>query len=266
MIKLIITDLDGTFLNSAGEFDRHSFARIRDVMAEKGVHFAACTGKQCERVEELFGEYSKDIWIVGDSATRIKHDGVFAFQSLIDNDLGLAIINTLQEASSTHVIIACTPEGAVIRSDVHQHLKDKVRRSYTRMIETDDFSAVKSDFVKITVFDEQGNCPQTRPHLSPFEDDVYIVVSESSWIDIAGYGVHKGSTVQRLQDILKVTPQETMAFGDGYNDLELLAQAEYSFAMRNAFEEVKNAARFITGTNDENAVMETIDRILKLQP
>jgi HAD superfamily hydrolase (TIGR01484 family) len=79
---------------------------------------------------------------------------------------------------------------------------------------------------------------------------VYIVVSEASWIDIAGYGVHKGSTVQKLQEILNVSPEETMAFGDGYNDLELLAQAEYSFAMRNAFEEVKHAARFVTGTND----------------
>lgn len=266
MIKLIITDLDGTFLNSSGEFDQHSFARTRELIAEKGVHFAVCTGKQCERVEELFGEYSKDIWIVGDSATRIKYNGEFAFQSLIDNGLGLTIISTLQEASSTHVIIACTPEGAVVRSDIDKRLKDKVRRSYTRMIETDDFSAVKSDFVKITVFDEQGNCPQTRPHLSQFENDVYIVVSEAAWIDIAGYGVHKGSTVQKLQEILKVTPEETMAFGDGYNDLELLAQADYSFAMRNAFEEVKNAARFITGTNDENAVMETIGHILKLQP
>ena len=57
-----------------------------------------------------------------------------------------------------------------------------------------------------------------------------------------------------------------MAFGDGYNDLELLAQAEYSFAMRNAFEEVKTAARFVTGSNDESAVMETIGRILALQP
>lgn len=234
-------------------------------MADKGVHFAACTGKQCERVEELFGEYSNDIWIVGDSATRIKHNGEFVFQSLIDNALGLAIIHTLQEVSATHVIIACTPDGAVIRSDVPQRLKDKVRRSYTRMIETDDFSAVKSDFVKITVFDEHGNCPQTRPHLSVFEDDVYIVVSEAAWIDIAGYGVHKGSTVQKLQAILNVSPGETMAFGDGYNDLELLAQADYSFAMRNAFDEVKNAARFVTGLNDDNAVMDTIERMLALQ-
>ena len=56
-----------------------------------------------------------------------------------------------------------------------------------------------------------------------------------------------------------------MAFGDGYNDIELLAMAEYSFAMRNAFEETKAVANFITGYNDENAVQETIKRMLALQ-
>jgi hydroxymethylpyrimidine pyrophosphatase-like HAD family hydrolase len=64
---------------------------------------------------------------------------------------------------------------------------------------------------------------------------VYIVVSEASWIDIAGYGVHKGSTVQKLQEILNVSPAETMAFGDGYNDLELLAQAEYKLCHAKRF-------------------------------
>jgi Cof subfamily protein (haloacid dehalogenase superfamily) len=265
MIKLIITDLDGTFLNSHGDYDRQSFLETRRLMADQGVHFAACTGKQCERVEELFDDNCQDVWIVGDSATRIKHNGEIVFQSLINNTLGLAIISTLQKVSTDHVIIACTPEGAIVHSATPPHLKEKVRRSYTRMIETDDFSTVRDDFIKITVFDEQGRCPLTRPHLAPFEDDVYIVVSEASWIDIADYGIHKGTTVQKLQQILGVTAEETMAFGDGYNDIELLAEADYSFAMRNAFDETKAAARFVTGTNDENAVMETIKRMLALQ-
>lgn len=265
MIKLIITDLDGTFLNSQGDYDRALFAEIRQLMADKGVQFAACTGKQCERVEELFGEPSKDIWIVGDSATRIKYNGEFVFQSLIANSLGVTIINTLRDVSESHVVIACTPEGAIVHADTPQRLKDKIRRSYTRMAETRDFSTVKSDFVKITVFDEDGNCPATRPHLAAFEDDVYIVVSEAAWIDIAGYGIHKGTTVRKLQQLLNVTTDQTMAFGDGYNDIELLEQAGYSFAMRNAFDETKAKARFITGTNDESAVMETIKRMLVLQ-
>ena len=266
MIKLIVTDLDGTFLNSQGGFDRPLFEQTRTLMASKGVHFAACTGKQCERVEELFGELARDVWIVGDSATRIKFNGEFIYQSLLPNDLGLRMIKTLRAASSRHVIIACTNEGAFISRDTPARLQDKVRGSYTRVVLTDDLNSISADFVKITIYDEEGNCAQTLECLRPYQYQAYMVVSEACWLDIADYGVHKGSTIQRLQKQLNVGKHETMAFGDGYNDLELLAEAEYSFAMRNGFEETKRAANFVTGSNDENAVLETIRRLLVLQP
>lgn len=261
MIKLIITDLDGTFLNSQSEYDQQLFSEVRALMHSKGVQFAACTGKQCERVEELFGALSRDVWIVGD----IKYNGEFVYQSLINNTLGINIIKTLEQASPESVVIACTQQGAVIRQDIAQHLKDKVRGSYRQVIQVSDLSEINEDFVKITVYDEQQRCPQVRPALDPYQDDVYIVVSEASWIDIADAGVHKGTTVKKLQEMLQVSRKETMAFGDGYNDIELLAEADYSFAMRNAFDETKAAARFVTGSNDENAVLETIKRILILQ-
>lgn len=69
----------------------------------------------------------------------------------------------------------------------------------------------------------------------------------------------------RLQDILHVTPEETMVFGDGLNDLALMAAGKYSFAMRNAFDQVKEAAQFITTSNDENGVLRTIELLLDLQ-
>ncbi len=56
-----------------------------------------------------------------------------------------------------------------------------------------------------------------------------------------------------------------MAFGDGYNDIELLTRADYSFAVRNAVQEIKNIANYITRSNDEDAVMKTILQILSLQ-
>ncbi len=49
--------------------------KVRQQMNKQDVSFAACTGKQCERVEELFGDEIKNIWILGDSATRIKREG-----------------------------------------------------------------------------------------------------------------------------------------------------------------------------------------------
>ena len=56
-----------------------------------------------------------------------------------------------------------------------------------------------------------------------------------------------------------------MVFGDGLNDLELMAAGTFSFAMSNAFEEVKAAAAFVTKSNDENGVLKTIERLLPLQ-
>ncbi|MFB0975330.1 MAG: Cof-type HAD-IIB family hydrolase [Tolumonas sp.] len=266
MIKLIISDLDGTFLNSHGDFNRQLFAEVKDLMHTKGVKFSLCTGKQCERVEELFGDDAHNFWILGDSATRIKHKGEYVYQSLIKNALGLDIINTLEAVRDDHVVIACTPNGAVVKGSIAPHLLDKVRKSYTNVRLVGEYSELTDDFVKITVYDEQGRCHDTKPHLSAFFDKAYIVVSEAAWIDIADAGVHKGTTVERLQEMLGVTPAKTMVFGDGLNDIELMEKGAYSFAMRNAFDETKAVANYITRSNDEDGVMKTIIHMLNLLP
>ncbi|MBK4213042.1 HAD family phosphatase [Bacillus pumilus] len=266
MIKLIITDLDGTFLNRQGSFDQALFQKIKALMEEKNVAFAPCTGKQCERVEALFGDDAKDFWILGDSATRIKKDGQFVYESLIKNDLGLSIIHKLEEISKEQTIIACTKDGAVVNEHLSESEMRFVTGSYTNVLKVSKFADIQDDFVKITVHDPEAKCVQTRERISEFFEQVYVVASEDTWIDIANIGVHKGTTVKQLQHILGVTEEETMAFGDGLNDLELMESAQYSFAVRNAIQEVKDAAHFITLSNEESGVMHTIQKILSLQP
>lgn len=61
-----------------------------------------------------------------------------------------------------------------------------------------------------------------------------------------------------------VTKAETMVFGDGFNDIELMECADFSFAMRNAFDETKAAANYITRSNDEDGVIHTILQFLDL--
>ncbi|PTK87281.1 Cof-type HAD-IIB family hydrolase, partial [Staphylococcus gallinarum] len=73
-LKLVVTDMDGTFLNNEGTFDRESFHLLKNQMTEKDIKFVFCTGKQCERVEALIGEHTNDVYIIGDSATKIKYN------------------------------------------------------------------------------------------------------------------------------------------------------------------------------------------------
>lgn len=265
MIKLVLTDMDGTFLNNSGDFNRELYKDVKKLMKEKGVVFAPVTGKQCERVEELFGDDAGDLWILGDSATRIKHNGEFIYESLLSNKLGLEIIRLLGEISLEHTIIACTRNGAVIKENIPQEEAAIVRRSYAQVRQVSNFNEITDDFIKITIHDPLLRCMETKEKLSPFFESAYIVASEVAWIDIANANVHKGTTVEHLQHVLNVTSEETMAFGDGYNDIELMTRAAYSFAVRNAVQELKDAANFITRSNEEDAVMKTIIQMLSLQ-
>ncbi|MGG3944222.1 HAD family hydrolase [Peribacillus psychrosaccharolyticus] len=265
MIKLVLSDMDGTFLNNSGDFNRELYQNVKKIMKQKGVIFAPVTGKQCERVEEIFGEDADDLWILGDSATRIKHNKEFIYESLLGNKLGLEIIQFLEEISLEHTIIACTKDGAVIKNNLSSEEASIVRRSYTKVKQVSNFDEITDDFIKITVHDPMMRCIDTREELVPFFQSAYIVASEVAWIDITNANVHKGTTVNHLQSLLNITPEETMVFGDSYNDMELMTCGVYSFAVRNAVQEVKDAANYITRSNEEDGVLNTIIHLLSLQ-
>ena len=181
MLKLVITDLDGTFLNSQGDFERAYFARVKAQMAEQGVTFAACTGKQCARVEELLGaDLARDVWILGDSATRIKHDGAFVFESLLPNATGRKIIARLEDVAADQVIIACTATAALIKTTTPDEEAQKIRNSYAVVKKVADLQAITDDFVKITVFDPKLRCFETVKQLGEFSEQAYMVASEAA--------------------------------------------------------------------------------------
>lgn len=264
MIKLILTDMDGTFLNRDGDYNRGLFKEVKAKLQERGIHFACVTGKQCERVEELLEEEKEGVWILGDSATRIKKDGEVIFESLIENSLGERILEKLEEVSAQQTLIPCTNVGAYLKNTVPESEAQIVRNSYQTVNVVNDFKEIKEPFVKITVHDPHGKCYDTLKKMEDFQKEAYLVASEDTWLDIAAYGIHKGTTVARLQELLSVSREETMAFGDGYNDLELLDRAHFSFAMRNAVDKVKDRARYITGHHHEDAVMHTVMDFLTL--
>lgn len=266
MFKLVVSDLDGTFLNNSSTFDVELFNQVYGEMQENNISFVACTGKQCERVEELFGEHGKGIWILGDSATRIKKDGVVVKEFTIERNLALQAIRDIESFSNDFIIIACTTEAAFVHSHIQDEYYKIVKGSYKEVIKIDSFDQINSSFLKITVYDPTGRSSLLRKHVEKtLMDQIYIVDSEANWLDITALHTHKGETVRKLQEILGVTKDETLSFGDGENDVELMSIAKYSFAMNNACENTKNAASFITKSNEENGVLLTIKKMMDLQ-
>ena len=88
-----------------------------------------------------------------------------------------------------------------------------------------------------------------------------IYRSEPYFIEIMPLGVDKAASLKKLFEIKNINPAETVAVGDGFNDISMLKTACTSCAMANAQPEVKAVADFVTQrTNDEDGVCEVIDR------
>ena len=73
-------------------------------------------------------------------------------------------------------------------------------------------------------------------------------------------GVSKGSAIKKVREICGWDKSECMCFGDYLNDYEMMFECGESFAMANAHEDLKKAAKHIAPSNDENGVMKSIQK------
>jgi Cof subfamily protein (haloacid dehalogenase superfamily) len=266
MIGLAVSDMDGTFLDGEGGFDRGLAREVLAEAHEAGIEFAACTGKQCERVEELFDGVWEDFWILGDSAARIKRAGEVRWEGALERGRALSILADLRAIDPDPTLIACAGDTAYVHSSTPEERRAVVRRSYRSVGTVEDYEQVPGEFVKLTAYDPGGRSTALKEALEPAHGEhAYIIDSERSWLDVTAPGIDKGKTLARLQERIGVGPERTLAFGDTLNDLALFERAEFSMCVSNGYQRVKDAAHFVIGSNEESAVLHTLRRFARAQ-
>jgi len=75
-------------------------------------------------------------------------------------------------------------------------------------------------------------------------------------------GYDKSSAVDALAKLFNVSLSQIMALGDDYNDTNMLKRAGCSVAMGNAVDEAKQAAKYITDTNNNDGVAKAIKKFI----
>lgn len=93
-------------------------------------------------------------------------------------------------------------------------------------------------------------------------DDVTYAVGWSAWMDIAPQGVTKASALEAVRKELGVAAENTVAVGDGSNDIDMLRWAGWGVAMGHASEPVQAAANAVTGSIDDDGVVDVLRSLL----
>ena len=94
------------------------------------------------------------------------------------------------------------------------------------------------------------------------EEDLELVGSLGYNIEINARGVNKGTALVELGRMLGIKREEIMACGDGDNDTAMLREVGFGVAMGNAEEEIKQAADYVTLTNEDEGVAYAIEKFI----
>ena len=120
---------------------------------------------------------------------------------------------------------------------------------------------------KLVVVDDPDRLDGLRPRLEEqFGGRLYIAKSLPYFLELASPAISKGSGLAFVAEHVGFTAEETVAFGDGENDLELLDWAGFGIAVENANEGLKARADWVCPSAEEEGVAQVIEALLDLTP
>lgn len=261
MIKMIATDMDGTFLDSNKRFDPE-FIDIFYQMKEKGIKFVVASGNQYYRLYQKFIPLSEQMYFIAENGSFIAQGATELYCNTIASDdieRTRKILLTYPEL----VVILCGRKGAYILNRDCQHLAE-IRKYYCNYRFVENFDDVKDDIMKIAIYDPCDNLDEKlKVVAAQLPDKVKVVTSGNTWMDVQNKDINKGIALRFLQVIYEIEPNECAAFGDQMNDYELLQQVKYGYAMSNAVVPIKEVAYETIASNDEQGVIIKIKEILE---
>ena len=261
MIKMIMSDMDGTLLDENGRLPEE-FDEVMGRLKEKQILFAPASGRQYYALLHQFEKYKDEFVFFAENGTYVSYREIELFSSAMQ----AATVRKLLLAVATipHVYpVLCGKKSAYVKTRYRPFL-DEMEKYYTQYTFVDDFSQVDDDIIKLSICDcDVQDAERTiYPGFAPYTGQLQVAVSSNFWVDVMNFGINKGVAIQQVQKMLGISPLECAAFGDYLNDMEMMSAVHYSFAMENAHPKVKAAANFQAKSNVEHGVMLAIKDLL----
>lgn len=247
MIKMLVTDLDGTFLRTdktVSSRTKETFARCREAGIKTAYATARGSSAPAVAPPELF-------------------DGTITMNGALAKAGGEIIYSRLIPAGIARaLLIACDKRGLKITSEYRDvHYTNFARPNDWTDVgynwEITDLSRHDKDAEKIYTYDLTPDDRLFINRLLP--DELYSVMSNDGILFIMHKDATKARAVAALATFWGIRPSEIVAFGDDLNDLDMLSFAGFGVAMRNGCAEAKRAADYICDANDNDGVAQWME-------
>lgn len=267
--RMIGVDLDGTLLKSDKELAPYTREILRRAI-DQGILVMPSTGRPLTGVPKDLLEFPGIKYAVTANGARVIDiaTGKPMVEELLPHDIASELMDVFERYDSFREIyfdgVGYASKEALANISKYLELPPMANYIASTRIAVDDvrekFEEEDRPVDKIqALFTSVEDRDAARAEIQDIPG-IEITGALPMNLEINAAGVNKGKAMIELGKVLGIPKEEIMAFGDGDNDLKMLKEVGVGVAMENAIESVKEAADYITLTNDEEGVARFIEK------
>lgn len=287
MIKMIVTDMDGTLLNRNIGLTKET-AKVLKKAVDSGIKFVVATGRDLSGIEGLFKDtgitYSA---ILGNGAQYANEKGEITKTAYFNKARFKEVIKIFDDHDIHYMIFCddgyfCThepedvKEGFIVRGmNRFKRTREEITANYNpkttpcmqlqKIVNVDAWLEESHQIIKIEAFDkDETKVIEAKKYLPPIKNIAYL----SSFIDnveVTDEFAQKGLILDHVIKDLGISRDEVAVFGDGLNDITLFQLFPESYAMENAEQEIKDLAKYIAPNCNDEGVSRMVLKIMENQ-
>ncbi|MCQ8212821.1 Cof-type HAD-IIB family hydrolase [Cetobacterium somerae] len=262
MYKLIVSDLDGTLVDSNKNVSEYT-KDIVNLLKQKGIEFIIATGRSYKGAKHVYDTLKLDTEIICNNGTTIYNsNGDLIFQRTIDPKITLEVFKKSLEENciffATYGVQVFIGEGTIEEANTFLY------NPLDNPIEINLDNINQYIFEKIVLMDKNGNKLKYLSNFFNQYDEINAFISQEDYLDIVHFETSKGQAVKTLANLKNIDLKNVIAFGDAFNDYEMLKVAGKGLVMGNAFEDLKKEFETIGFTNDESGVAKYLANLFLL--
>lgn len=268
--KWCVCDMDGTLLDSKGHITKENEEALKRLQQD-GTEVIIASG----RIDLMVKSYIKQLDLRGHVIScnggliRNIESGEIVYsntmnKTIVKEVLTYCIVNKIDYLVYTADLVYSNTENprAAKYEKLNKSLPEDLRLPLDYVNNTVIENLDNIDVLKILlVFDDHAEVKLMEKYFAKYKE-LTVVSSAIGLLDIMATNTSKGHALKLLSKKLKVDLKQVIAFGDNYNDMEMLQCVGMPIAMENSVEELKLAARHVTRTNDESGIAYAIDNLI----
>lgn len=264
--KIIILDIDGTLVNSKKEITPETLKYL--TMAQEQGHIVAlASGRPYPGMKQYADALSlteKGGYVLAFNGGMVIEcaTGRVVYEKAIANRYAGKLF---EFAKKNHIGMVTYQDDKVITgTDFDDYMEFEARLNHMKLCKVDDFcDYVDFDMAKCLMTANPERAEVLEQELRELVgSDLNVFRSEPYFIEITTKGVDKAESVAGLLKLLSMEKEQCICCGDGFNDKTMVEYAGIGVAMGNAQDTVKEVADFITGTCDEDGIVEVVKRFV----